>query len=234
MLTGGTDAGSWHWQWQHWATTAGSGGCAAVIYAWWVPQTQDLPIASTLGSPRSFLPSQTPAVGVPRSYSPLPHFGGTHCPFAHTLGTSPCLLAAFLSSFCFQGPPTPHFHLKISLGVPITSSILSWGHTSFGAPTVLGIPPVLPHHFRSPSLPSPTILLFLGPCPHPILRVLPILGFCLQHFGLSHVVVQSSEVQAQVLHAVRRSPALEELILDNVGLNAYAWGRFLWDLGCAP
>lgn len=34
-------------------------------------------------------------------------------------------------------------------------------------------------------------------------------------------------MQAQVLHAVRRSPALEELILDNVGLNTYAWVDFL-------
>uniref|UniRef100_A0A8V0XW98 CARMIL pleckstrin homology domain-containing protein n=1 Tax=Gallus gallus TaxID=9031 RepID=A0A8V0XW98_CHICK len=45
---------------------------------------------------------------------------------------------------------------------------------------------------------------------------------------------QSSEVQAQVLHAVRRSPALEELILDNVGLNTDFASRLAAALAAHP
>jgi len=144
VLTGGTDAGSWHLQWQHWATTAGSGGCAAVTYAWCVPQTRDLPTASTLGSPHSFVPFQTPTVGVPQSYSlstpfwgnPLAlytRFGDISLPSCHIFELSP-----------FSWSSNTSFHLKINVGVPIASSILSWGRSSFRTLTVLGIPPSTP------------------------------------------------------------------------------------------
>ncbi|XP_072192418.1 capping protein, Arp2/3 and myosin-I linker protein 3 isoform X3 [Excalfactoria chinensis] len=53
-------------------------------------------------------------------------------------------------------------------------------------------------------------------------------GLCCRDLRLS------SEVQAQVLHAVRRSPALEELILDNVGLNADFASRLAAALAAHP
>ncbi|XP_021238952.1 capping protein, Arp2/3 and myosin-I linker protein 3 isoform X12 [Numida meleagris] len=53
-------------------------------------------------------------------------------------------------------------------------------------------------------------------------------GLCCRDLRLS------SEVQAQVLHAVRRSPALEELILDNVGLNTDFASRLATALAAHP
>ncbi|XP_040503664.1 capping protein, Arp2/3 and myosin-I linker protein 3 isoform X7 [Gallus gallus] len=53
-------------------------------------------------------------------------------------------------------------------------------------------------------------------------------GLCCRDLRLS------SEVQAQVLHAVRRSPALEELILDNVGLNTDFASRLAAALAAHP